>query len=312
VLSLFARSSDGGQNLDAPIELADSSPALLFALANSWVFKKTPVARPHRSLRALFRRRTQAEMLTWLDFPVAAETGSISANVPHMFRRIVPSAVSLSRLLFLRDTLLEGGPAVKKLMFLDRLNAGAIRLLTDDEMSDVPHRLLMEIAHDRANDVKPESAWLYRDCRLMCINMNRPVIRPRDITELTAGHNELVDQFNRGRSRRPSEKLLFSPPPVAGNDEVRPILNSVDLEQEGIEMNHCVGAYVSQVVARQSFIYSVRTTQERATLELVPRGRRWIVRQLLTFHNKRARRATRNVVNRWLERKAAPDATHPE
>jgi hypothetical protein len=246
-------------------------------------------------------------MWSWLDFPN-------SASVARMMRRIPPATLAVDRLLYLRDTLIAGGAAARRLQFVDRLNAGVLRLLTDEEMSStVPHRLLLEIAHDKKNEKTPLAAWVYRDCKILCQAMNLPAVRPQNISELDAVHEELLSRFNRDRDSRPSRKIEFAPPPVAGTPEIRPILDSLALEAEGASMRSCVGAYVARILSQKSFIYTVRRAEERATLELIPRGNNtWIIGQLLCEGNRKVSQATRRTVEKWLQSNAAPGATHSD
>lgn len=60
----------------------------------------------------------------------------------------------------------------------------------------------------------------------------------------------------------------FPNPPIAGDERLRPILNSVSLREEGTCMHHCAGDYVNSVLGGAEYFYSW-FGEERATVSLL-------------------------------------------
>ena len=98
------------------------------------------------------------------------------------------------------------------------------------------------------------------------------------------------------------EIVVFPPPPVPGDDSIRPITNSSDLWRESDQQHNCAGSYAPLVRARQCYIYKV-TAPQRATLSIVSgTGGSWVIDQLKLAHNQKVAQATRDAVNAWLNR----------
>lgn len=298
LLSFFARSSSGGRKLCRSLDLCRSSPALVYALASSWCFQPRPVTRPHRSIRALLERRTEHEMLNWLGFG--------DRGVAKLFRRITRRSITVERLMYLQDVFTENHDLLNRLQHCHRLNAGSLRILTDPsfyETAPPPESLVQEIARSRANDRRAVHAYLLRDVREMCTWAGWPIAQPRSIRQLEADHDDLVQQVNRRNRDEPGPVLRFPEPPVQGTDCIVPIEDSRELEIEGDQMTNCVSSYAVRVLSGKSYIFSVRTPTERATLDLVKRNGEWNIGQLKGPRNRSVKRSTRTMVRKWLQNK---------
>lgn len=79
------------------------------------------------------------------------------------------------------------------------------------------------------------------------------------------------------------------------------ILNSGNkLYREGLEMNHCVGSYLSLIRNNKSFIYSVKTKEQRTTLELTLNEGKLEVVQHKAESNEAPCEYNVKLVNNWI------------
>ena len=97
------------------------------------------------------------------------------------------------------------------------------------------------------------------------------------------------------------------PPPVPGNEQIRPLLNTAQLEQEGRQQGNCVKSYSPFVMAERLYIYKV-LQPERATLSIRQDCHgTWQISELKTARNKKVTVATRRFVQAWLDRHNASE-----
>jgi hypothetical protein len=111
-------------------------------------------------------------------------------------------------------------------------------------------------------------------------------------------HDDLVQKLN--RSGIFVDGHPFPNPPIPGNENIRPILNSRGLLEEGKFMGHCVGGYTDSVRKGQSFIYSVHYP-ERCTMEITGSGLSVRIRQLKLANNGEPGDATWKAVRKWVD-----------
>lgn len=286
LLSLAARCGT------AALDLLQSSPALAFMLASNWVYHKPAVQRPLRSARTLLKQgKNQKDILRWLRFPPTKSSR-------HVLSRVVKQSIDVTRLLYLRDAM-QDPVRMKSLRHHQRLNAGALRILTDaDLISHTIFSLIEEIAHNRREDSAPHSAYELRDS----INMFQRIYPRQKLpvfsscARLSQVHNELIQRFH----DLPPENLVFPKPPLGGNEKIIPILNAQELWQEGVDMNHCVSSYSRQIaIDKNVFIYKV-LGPERCTLSIRKSGKSWRIDQLKKSSNRHAADSTILLVKSWL------------
>lgn len=292
MLSFFAR-CPGAE------DLARSNPALAFALANSWVFRKCPVRQPMRSARALVRK-PQVEILDWLDFPA-------TKSAVRLLRRLVPESVSVEALLYLRAGMSD--PESHRLLrHLPRINRGAIFLATRHDLRPfVTPQLLREMA-DLAN-LEPGSGAVGVDvefahaahrilAEFMALDPELRPAHPRRIFSfLQLGEiSENMHRHEMARSNRP-----FPPPPLPETETIRAIRSTLELSREGLEMHHCIGTYAEDVLAGRAYVYRL-LAPERATLLVEKRGRHWGLGDIRKAANLRVREETYCEIESWLRR----------
>lgn len=85
---------------------------------------------------------------------------------------------------------------------------------------------------------------------------------------------------------------------------VLPLTTGKDLIEEGAKMRHCVGDYINACLSGRSRIFSLKSDEENATLELInDGGKQWKVRQIFGISNKEVSKqmktASRIIANRY-------------
>ena len=294
LLSLIARCGP------AALDLVGANPALAFALASSWVFRREPVRRPLRSARALLAPgRKQRDIQAWLGFPA-------SEPARRLLRKVVHDAIGIPPLLYLREAM--GDPVrMKFLAHLPRLNAEAIRIGTDTRLlAHVRPSFLEEVALAERTYDRPHAAFLLEDTVEMYQQL-RPADGPlppvRHLAALAELHDGLVEDLNRLSPEH--GEVTFPPPPVAGTATIVPICSGRELVEEGRLQSNCVASYWDRIAIRHHvYIYRV-LAPERCTLSLTRVGMRWVPSELQRACNLPVSEATRRAVAAWLASNAA-------
>ena len=90
------------------------------------------------------------------------------------------------------------------------------------------------------------------------------------------------------------------PSPLKGTKDIEHISKIGDLLDEGVEMKHCVGGYVDQVMGGDVFIYRVHAP-ERATMEVrrLPDGK-FRIEQVKLYRNGNISKETWDALNAWI------------
>ena len=282
------------------IDLILSNPALAYALASGWVFH--PVSQPMRSARALLKQgKNQRDILEWLGFP-----GTKSAR--KILRKTAQKAISIPALLYLRQSMNDSFMQ-KAAAHLPRLNAGAIRFITDPALLPlVAPAFLEEIAFNRKEDSRPKSAYLLRDSVAMfeLLFPQRQFPRPtRHLQTLVDTHDALIHDVN--RLYRLEKDFVFPHPPLEGNDFIEPITTARGLIEEGRQQHNCVASFVKRIaVSRQVYVYRVHWP-ERCTLSITRRAGRWALSVLKLSGNQLPSKQTFEIVRFWLMQRQQDD-----
>lgn len=314
----------------AALDLAHSSPALAFALANQDAFRDRQPAWADVVRRAAYLvSRRQRDILKWLGFPDTEAAARV-------FRRLPPQAVHTGGLRLLRNVL-GRAPASRWLAHLRRPNAGVLAAIGRAALHPLLSPVLLEDIAGRAeDDYFAPSADLLLDVAGLWEELypSRPPPRPATVNAARLLHDRLVlerprilearqaqreQQIERDRIRlealrppRDPDLLLgpaaavtyrttgtFPPPPLPGNEHIRPITTQEELNCEGIELRNCVGSYGPRVLRGGIYLYSVHVPQ-RATLSLVRCDGRWVIEQLRVHANRAPRGETTRAVIDWL------------
>lgn len=116
----------------------------------------------------------------------------------------------------------------------------------------------------------------FSDTVRMLIDLE-PLKRCRSQEALMRLHDGLVDRLN---NRRMGEALLrdaagdviaLPEPPLADDAQITALRSQREIVEEGIEMRHCIGSYLSRVVAGEYAVYRMREP-ERLTIGLIIRS----------------------------------------
>ena len=164
-----------------------------------------------------------------------------------------------------------------------------------------------------------ECAWerrevwmLFRDCLYMGLTVDRELRHCRTEQSLRRIHDrhdqqrrQEIDQETQRRTDRITKDedgnyLPFPPPPHPGTDKIKPITTAEALIEEGKEMKHCVGIYVSRVQKASVYIYRMYTP-ERLTISVTVReGKIFNVEQVKGASNEAASDEAKTLVEEWL------------
>ena len=285
----------------AAFDLADC-PALLFLIANNWVFGKRTswVQRTSRRLCRIKRRKVSA----WLGFPDKESTIKI-------FRKIAQKSISVDFCLYLRNALNDEN-IYQHLTHVPRINKGVLRLLAPDLFSHITPNLLAQVGADKREDNRPSSAYMLLDI-LRIIQLVRPDLQRtfsfKNKHKLAIVHDEWVRKLNAiGYSLYESRycNLEFPPMPDLWCPDgslltIQPMKTPKDLISLGREQNNCVASWAYRVANRECYIYRVMAKYEIATLAICKSQNHWHVMELLAENNNPASDETWGLVKEWLK-----------
>ena len=279
LLCLFAR-------CPGALDLSRSNPALCYALASSWVFRKPAVRLPMRAARSLIVKK-QKHILGWLGFPATETARRIMA-------KLEPRVLEIKFMLRFRRVF-ENAELVKWLSHLERINFSVAEMVTTRRyLPFVTPRLLWEASQEEeiAGQRNRSASRMLADTLSLSVRAPAAFCPDRfsSLRQLEAVHDNLSRleerQWQRERLTRQNEpQPSFPYPPYAGTENIQPILTADELHAEGREMGHCVGIYDEQVARGHCFIYRV-TSPVRATMEIFLSARhRWSPGQLSQARN---------------------------
>jgi len=288
-------------------DLLKSSPVLAYLLANDervrmMVFGKQLMLDDMTGMK-------QAELLNLLGLPSTKSFAQI-------FRKITPASARPELTALLRHC--SANPnSMKKLAHLQKVNLGALTLLTREESihQQITPQLLEEVSQSRSeahyattvNRLSESIRW-HRELRA---DRPFPVLRSREA--LNAYHEEIsaaAQQYfqttaatalaEKQESLRRTIDQPFGEPPIPGTDNILPLKTPRELLAEGQAQHNCVGSYVDRVRSGNCCIYRV-LEPERATLSIVKAsGGDWMISELYTACNKPVKSDTRTAVKEWL------------
>lgn len=298
ILSLLARC--GGPAYD----LGQSNPALLFALASNWAFHSPAVQRPMRSARELLHKgKSQRDILIWLGFPGTESMRKIMA-------KIEPAAVSIPRLLELRECMLDQDKA-KLLRHLPRINAAVIHVVKHyADRSFTTHEFLEAISHCREDEFDPAVANVIHDiCKIhKRLKKAPPRLKNMNSRRLMEIRAVLDEQAERARILRSVDH--FPAPPISGTEIIEPITSPRDLVTEGQQQNNCVATYMNKVLRKKVYVYRVHWP-ERCTLAITHSMNHWTLSELRLARNRPVSQGTAHFVTHWFEQSTGYESPLP-
>ena len=132
---------------------------------------------------------------------------------------------------------------------------------------------------------------------------NRQLMECRTIDELEAVYYRCI--FSKNKEKR-SKKVIFPLPPLQGNENIIPITNSHELQDEGQDQCHCVASYKSFIVRGEIYIYKV-LKPERTTLSVkISANGTCKIDQIRLSHNKIPATKTIKVIDTWINEASKP------
>jgi hypothetical protein len=277
-------------------DLAEHNPALAFALASSWVFRKKPVRQPLRSARSLVRKR-QTKIQEWLGFPATKSVSKILKKIP-------PDSVSIEALLYLRDGL-NDEEAMEYFRHTPIINRGIIYLVTRADLRRyITPQFLSELGEIRQTwPIYVMHPSLKRALQLKklvnCIETigRRPsstLPRFRSFAELDHAQAEAAVEVMPW-AREPK----FPQPPIPESDTISAIRSARHLVWESTEMHHCIQSYAGNISMGDAYAYRVHEP-ERATVLIVRQDKSWTIQEMRTAANGLPDDETWHSVNAWL------------
>lgn len=273
MLALFTR-------CPGSFELAQSNPALAYALASNWAFHQPAVTQPLRAARALVKKK-QRHIMAWLGFPETEQARRILAKIPPEEIYSLETLFNLRRMLINSESLklLSHAPVITHAMLMFLNESQARPCLTPLLIADLAtHRLA-------AGGRWPEVFGYFADILRMQAQCGVVRLRPwKSTAELRNTHDALLEEYNEMTKTEPS--LPFPPPPYPGkNGLIEPVTSFHDLQEEGRLMRHCAGSYACDVQQGKYYIYRVMSPV-RATLSLRRNDRGWALEQVKAIANE--------------------------
>ena len=281
LLSVFAR-------CPGALDLSQSNPALLFALASNWVFHKPAVSQPIRAVRSLVNRKQRA-IQAWLGFPD-------SEKVRRILAKIDPEALSIRSLVFLRSVI-DDPVCVKLLGHLPVINESALALATQYRLR--PHVTPCLLRDALQQEKELDGSGRHRRPAVGIIELMQDTVRMceavrwehcptmfHSLKGVKRLHDALVPHVGEAfllQGNALAENLPA--PPFSGTDEIVPLTTVAALVREGQEQHNCVAVRASMVNRGYQYIYSVRAPV-RGTLSVRFNGIGWMPSEFLLACNK--------------------------
>lgn len=289
ILSMLARCPESS-------DLIDSNPALAFALASCWCFRKGVVSSSMRAIRRLLPKQ-QRIISGYLDFPASESTCKILRKVP-------PASFNIEVLLRLRWAL-NTGHQITLLNHIPRLNAAIIALLTCKSAAFLTTAFYHELSDYADRRFVP---LLY--CKVMdIIRMSRDICRelPKRIDcmeQLVDVHDEVLKDYTVAR-HSDLLRLTFPPPPLPGNSDVIPITTPKQLLEEGRDQHNCVSSYGLRIANGVDYIYRIESST-RATIQVHrdPGAIYWQLGEVAGPMNRPVDSSTMQRIQQWFQSNA--------
>jgi hypothetical protein len=276
------------------LDLLRSTPALGFALASLWAFRRPAPRQPLRSARALLSKR-QPAIASWLGFPS-------DRSALRVLRKVSPAECTIPNLLHLRD-LLTVQP--KPLRHMRVLSTASIHI-----MACAAGRYVLSDVYLCELGACPQPYWLeteqslIRDVLWMRETLGETgILMIHSHAHLQRRHDRLVERMG-----RMDLKLLdpepFPEPPFPGiitSDLNLELLKTpAELIIEGRAQLNCVGAYAKRICRGGLYIYRV-LAPERATLAIARNSKgTWRISELKAPANAEVMDSTRQSIESWV------------
>ena len=158
-----------------------------------------------------------------------------------------------------------------------------------------------------------ENFNLFRTVRqLLYFDDFDPLLRCTSISSLQRLHDSLQADFNRSPNFTPllddyGQVAQLPPPPLPGNDEIKPLTSQEEIIREGEEMNSCVNKYIPRVLRGEYFFYHTKYP-ERLTIGVIVLANRssglrdtCLLREVRAPFNRHPSEESMEFITDWFE-----------
>lgn len=269
-------------------DLLVANPCLAYMLARVSGFSAGPESQPPAWATRPYS--SQKSILGRLGFPATDQMRRAAYKVLH-------SAMSVPRLVLLRQTLKREPTVLERLSHLRRINANVL-VATYAGGTQVTAHLLSQLSATSHDDpAAPLGTAIADTIRGWRVLRPRAVLPVFDqVASVRQLHEQIIQEL---RDYKGSGVTEFPPPPIRGTDTILPLSCVRDLVAEGREQHNCVASYARQARSRQVALYKVLAPQ-RATLSLSRRGLVWAISELKGTCNRPVSGNTWEAVRAWL------------
>ncbi len=157
----------------------------------------------------------------------------------------------------------------------------------------------------------------FQDVMRMSFDLE-PLYQCRSPAAMQRLHDRLVehinrqDEFNFRRDDWGDIKEL-PPPPLPGNESIKPITTQQQIVKEGREMKHCIASYVELVLSGEFYVYRM-LEPERLTIGLTISGgllageaSRYRLREVRAKYNHHPNEASMRLIEDWFKSAQNPE-----
>lgn len=298
LLSMIARAGS------AALDLALHNPALCFALASSWIFRKPPVVQHMRAARTLLQQgRKQREIMAWLGFPDTEAARKVLC-------KLLPSAISVNSLLCLKEAL-RYPACVTTFSHLPRISHLTLRIAIDPSLLEIiSWRIVLELSEMPEHDQPLELPQMARDVHALWKRLypRKQLPKPTTVERLTSLYEDLALQEQVLKAAQDSADL--PEPPFPGTADIQPIRSAQGLAHESRVQRNCSFQMLDLVARGHMYLYRV-LRPERATIAIASRNGSWVIQDLRAKCNEPVAPLTEQLVETWLAEHSESADTAP-
>ena len=275
-------------------ELLRDVPALGFALASNWVFRKTESGDSMKFIRRVSHLRRVV---------ISSELGfGDSESSVGILKKIPPFAVNVSWLLALRDLMKEDHWR-KVFRHLPKLSVEVVMVIAHP----IFRKMVTSAFLNELVTAKPETHEMLRETFLDSLRMESQLDardeRPktlRSFAQLVHYHDRLVRRINREKEAEVL-KCDFPPPPFAGTADIVALDTPKKLIKEAREQKNCVMSLAGDVSLGTKYLYQVKKP-ERATMSVIRnKSGKWTIDEVAGPCNQRVSPQTKAAMIDWVK-----------
>ena len=174
-----------------------------------------------------------------------------------------------------------------------------------------PVRAIVDDLHE------PKNYSLFRTVQnLLLFDDLDPLLRCTSISSLERLHDRLQADFNDNRGFSPrlddyGQVARLPPPPLPGNNDIKPLTSQEEIFREGREMNSCVTKYIPRVLRGEYFFYKTRYPERLTIGVLIVADRNsgesdsFLLREVRAPFNRQPSQEAMEFITDWFESEVA-------